>query len=103
MYLLIPQSTGPAAGLGGGGLVGMVLGSPSVLPPQAHTDPPAEGQGYTTPHQWWVYEWRQALPQQQPHTLPPVITTLTPDLLTGPEVVEGHRHLLTEVGVWFLF
>ena len=89
--------------MGGGGLVGVVLGLPSVLPPQAPPDPPVVGQGPSTPHQWWVTEWQQAPPQQQPRALPTVVTILTLDLLTGPEVVEGHHHLLIEVGVGFLF
>ena len=103
MYLQIAQSTGLAAGMGGGGLVGVVLGSPSALPLQAPADPPVVGQGPSTPHQWWVMEWQQAPPRQRPHALPAVITTLTPDLLTGPEVVKGHCCLLIEVGVGFFF
>ena len=103
LYLQTAQSTGPAAGVGGEGLAGMVLGSPRALSLQAHADLPADGQGPSTPHQWQVTEWQQAPPWQQPHALPAVITTLTLDLLTGPEVVEGHCHLLIEVGVGFYF
>ena len=81
----------------------MVLGSPSVLSSQAHTDPPVDGQGPSTPHQWQVTEWQQAPPWQWPHALSAVITTLTLYLLTGLEVVEGHCHLLIEVEVGFYF
>ena len=37
-------------------------------------------------------------PQQQLCALPAVVTTLTPDLLTGPEVVQDYCRLLIEVG-----
>ena len=42
-------------------------------------------------------------PQQRPCALPGVVTTLTPDLLTSPEVVEAHHQILIEVGVGALF
>ena len=103
MYLQIAQSTGSAAGAGGGDLVGVVLGSPSVLPPQAPADPPAVGQPMPIPHQLRIQQWWRAPPQQWPWGLPATITILTPDLLTGPEAAEGHRRLLVEVGVGFDF
>ena len=103
MYLQIAQSTGPAAEVGGGGLAGMVLGSPRALSLQAHADLPADRQSAQTPHQLHVQQWRQAPPQQQPCALPAIITTLAPGLLTSPEVVEAHHKILTEVGVGALF
>ena len=103
MYLQIAQSTGLAAGVGGEGLVGVVLGSPSALPPQAHADPLAVEQSTPTPHQLRIQQWWWAPPQQQPRALPTMVTTLTPDLLTGLEVVEGHCQLLVEVGVGLYF
>ena len=103
MYLQIAQSTGPAAGVGGGGLAEMVLVSPRALSLQAHANLPADRQFALTPHQLRVQQWRQAPPQQQPCALPVVVTTLAPDLLTSPEVVEAHRKILTEVGVGALF
>ena len=103
MYLQIAKSTGLAAEVGGGGLVGMVLGSPRALSLQAHANLPADGQSAQTPHQLGVQQWRQAPPQQWPHALPAIITTLAPGLLTSPEVVETHCKILMEVGVGALF
>ena len=103
MYLQIAQSTGLAAGVGGEGLAGMVLGLPRALSLQAHADLPADGQAAPTPHQRKIQEWRQAPPQQRPHALPTAVTILTPDLLTSPKTVEVYRKILTEVGVEVLF
>ena len=85
-------------GCGGGG-----PGFAHCTAPQAHADPPAVGQPMPTPHELRIQQWQQAPPQQRPRALPAIITTLTLDLLTALEVVEGHRWLLVEVGVGFYF